>query len=48
MKPQFRFNTLKELNCKSVNSSGGEKTSSNHVSLLASEESFFAAHSKGN
>jgi hypothetical protein len=36
--PRFpkKFNTLIDLNCKNVESSGGEKTSSNHVSIVAS------------
>lgn len=39
--PRFpkRFNTLIDLNCKNVDSSGGDKTSSNHISILASQDS---------
>lgn len=39
--PRFpkKFNTLIDLNCKNVDSSGGDKTSSNHVSIIASQDS---------
>lgn len=39
--PRFpkKFNTLIDLNCKNVDSSGGDHTSSNHVSIVTSQAS---------
>lgn len=35
-----KFSTLIDLQCKNIDSSGGEHTSSNHVSIVTSQPSF--------
>lgn len=37
---QKKFHTLIDLQCKNIDSSGGEHTSSNHVSIVTSQPSF--------